>query len=107
VLGEHGAQERRSAAAVSAGEDVLEGVHVEQTQDFGAIDRPFQAAAVDCLREVEQRARDAGAGDCVDDGDVGGREVLAAVSGDHLALASAAARGCDVDRRAVVGPQVV
>jgi hypothetical protein len=76
--------------------------HVENAEDLGAVDGPFETAAGDDLREVEEGAGERCARDAVDGLDVAWEERRAAVGGDAVDVSSPAVRARDVDGGSVV-----
>ena len=74
MVGERGAQAAGRAGVLVAFELAVEVGAVEDLLDLGLLDRPFERAATDDARKVEQRAGHGGARDAVDGGDVVGRQ---------------------------------
>src|SRR5438105_4980147 len=70
MFDEHGAQELRAAAPVGAGEHVVDRAGVEDAGHLGAVERALDLAPRPVLGDIQQRARERGAGDPVDDGDI-------------------------------------
>jgi len=95
----------RPRAAVRTRDDVVDGPHVQQTQDLGSIDRAFQPTAINNLGEIQQRAGEAGTRNAIDVRDVNGHEPSAEVSDDAAAPATGSAARRDVAARAIVRPQ--
>jgi hypothetical protein len=59
-----------TAAAIRARENVLHRAHVEHPLDLGLVDNPLDAAEVEVVGDIEDGARDAGAGDRLDQDDI-------------------------------------
>ena len=98
---EDGAERGVALVSVRAVEDVLDGFGVEELQQFGLVDGAFDCAAGQDGGEVEQRARDARAGDAVDLLDVAREQRPARVGVDAREPAARAPRRDDVDARSV------